>query len=270
MPLPGDRLFPSADSVDPVIARCENIAVCGCRIHGPVDRLLHPGLRSLDLLGNQLAGGVDLASLPIGLAHLSLLVNQLVNKDPRRMNLAIGAYHDSSLKPFVLPAVREAILRVGADAEHEYADAFGDPEFNESAERLLFADDIRASARDRIFTMQTLGSTGALHVASAFLRRFNENHTVYISRPTYAKYPALLRAVRCQVREYPYLDFTRKCVDVDGMCAALGWAPPHAVVLLQASGHNPTGLDPSRDEWKRVVDVLPTCCRSSIARTTAS
>lgn len=33
-------------------------------------------------------------------------------------------------------------------------------------------------------------------------------------------------------------------------------APEKAVIILQASGHNPTGCDPTREQWKQIATVI--------------
>ena len=41
----------------------------------------------------------------------------------------------------------------------------------------------------------------------------------------------------------------RRGLDFEGMCHTLGKAPPGSAVLLHACAHNPTGVDPTPDQW---------------------
>ena len=43
---------------------------------------------------------------------------------------------------------------------------------------------------------------------------------------------------------------------VQGMLEDLHAAPEGSIVLLHACAHNPTGVDPTLDEWRRVLDVV--------------
>jgi len=43
---------------------------------------------------------------------------------------------------------------------------------------------------------------------------------------------------------------------VQGMLEDLNAAPEGSIVLLHACAHNPTGVDPTLDEWRRVLDVV--------------
>lgn len=40
------------------------------------------------------------------------------------------------------------------------------------------------------------------------------------------------------------------------MLADLSKAPRGSCVLLHACAHNPTGVDPSRQQWTQIVDVV--------------
>ena len=40
------------------------------------------------------------------------------------------------------------------------------------------------------------------------------------------------------------------------MLEDLGAAAPGSIVLLHACAHNPTGVDPTLDEWRNVLDVV--------------
>ena len=39
------------------------------------------------------------------------------------------------------------------------------------------------------------------------------------------------------------------------MLEDLEGAPPGAIVILQPCAHNPTGIDPNKDQWMEIADV---------------
>ena len=43
---------------------------------------------------------------------------------------------------------------------------------------------------------------------------------------------------------------------VQGMCEDLSGAPVGSVVLLHACAHNPTGVDPTPDQWQGILKVV--------------
>jgi len=50
--------------------------------------------------------------------------------------------------------------------------------------------------------------------------------------------------------EYAYYEPKTRGFDFNGMIASLKKAPKGSIILLHASAHNPTGVDPTMDQWK--------------------
>lgn len=57
------------------------------------------------------------------------------------------------------------------------------------------------------------------------------------------------------MRPYRYFDKKTKGLDFDGMIADLKAATPGSTVLLHTCAHNPTGVDPTMEQWKIIADV---------------
>lgn len=56
--------------------------------------------------------------------------------------------------------------------------------------------------------------------------------------------------------EYNYYNPQTKGVDIKGMLSSLEKAEPGSVVLLHACAHNPTGVDPTQEDWKKICEVM--------------
>ena len=57
------------------------------------------------------------------------------------------------------------------------------------------------------------------------------------------------------VKSYTYYD-NRTCgLDAVGMVRDLGALPSGSIVLLHASAHNPTGVDPTEQQWRDIAKV---------------
>ena len=67
---------------------------------------------------------------------------------------------------------------------------------------------------------------------------------------------ALFKNVGIAPVEYPYYDARTIGLDFQGFKSTLENAPPRSVILLHACAHNPTGVDPTRDEWKELAEVI--------------
>lgn len=49
---------------------------------------------------------------------------------------------------------------------------------------------------------------------------------------------------------------TTRAVDFDGLIEDLSNAPEGAVIILHACAHNPTGCDPTQEQWQLIADVI--------------
>ena len=58
------------------------------------------------------------------------------------------------------------------------------------------------------------------------------------------------------IRRYCYWDQVKCGVDMAGLLEDLRGAPEHSVVVLHACAHNPTGADPTQDEWLQILKVM--------------
>lgn len=57
-------------------------------------------------------------------------------------------------------------------------------------------------------------------------------------------------------KQHRYWDPVGRKLDIAGMLADLQAAPEGSVILLHACAHNPTGVDPTRDQWKQIAAVM--------------
>lgn len=56
--------------------------------------------------------------------------------------------------------------------------------------------------------------------------------------------------------EYTYWNEKTRNIDLDGMLNDLRNAPENAVIILHACAHNPTGCDPTLEQWNKIADVI--------------
>lgn len=109
-------------------------------------------------------------------------------------------------------------------------------------------------------TLQTISGTGAVHLGALFLAKFYlkvyHNATIYMSNPTWANHHQIFTNVGLSLANYPYWQPSTRGLDINGMLQALETAPEHSIVLLHACAHNPTGVDPTREQWKQIAEVM--------------
>ncbi|KAI6084866.1 pyridoxal phosphate-dependent transferase [Hypoxylon rubiginosum] len=181
------------------------------------------------------------------------------DQDPKKVDLGIGAYRDNNAKPWVLPVVKKAdeILRDDPELNHEYAPIAGITSFtSKAAELILGGVDSPAIKEKRVTSVQTISGTGAVHLGALFLARFYTGKKVYLSDPTWANHNQIFSNVGIPIAKYPYFSKETRGLDFEGMKAALHGAPEGSIILLHACAHNPTGVDPTLDQWKEIAEIL--------------
>ncbi|TDZ35818.1 Aspartate aminotransferase [Colletotrichum spinosum] len=181
------------------------------------------------------------------------------DESPDKVDLGIGAYRDDNAKPWVLPVVKKAdeILRNDPELNHEYAPIAGIVSFTGKANELMLGADSPAIREKRTTSVQTISGTGAVHLGALFLAKFYKgNRTVYISNPTWANHNQIFGNVGLPIAQYPYFSKQTKGLDFEGMKSAISAAPDRSIILLHACAHNPTGVDPTQDQWKEIAALL--------------
>merc|ERR1719277_972027 len=80
---------------------------------------------------------------------------------------------------------------------------------------------------------------------------------IWISDPTWGNHPTIFKKAGLDVKTYPYYDPASKGFNFEGMMKALKeQASEGAMVLLHACAHNPTGVDPTEEQWKQIAKVM--------------
>lgn len=171
----------------------------------------------------------------------------------------VGAYRDDQGKPYVLPSVREAEQKiVSQQLNKEYAGITGVPEFTQSAAVLAYGAD--SSALDRLAITQSISGTGALRIGGAFIQRFYPGaKKIYLPNPSWANHGAVFKDSGLEVEKYRYYNKDTIGLDFDGMLADIKAAPKGSVFLLHACAHNPTGVDPTPEQWKQISSAVKDC-----------
>lgn len=131
----------------------------------------------------------------------------------------------------------------------------GHPDFVSVARQITFKDTLESRV---IASMQTISGTGALHFIARLLSDVVQPKTIWFSNPTWENHPKIWSHVNAGIEQrfYPYYDDKTSTLDIEGMISTLKeQASKGDVILLQACAHNPTGLDPSREQWEAIAAV---------------
>ncbi|RFN52982.1 aspartate aminotransferase [Fusarium flagelliforme] len=180
---------------------------------------------------------------------------------PKRVNLAAGIYRtdeDKSWPLDIVCKVEKQLYEEASQTRHDYLPIEGDMQFVGLAQNLLFApigDRLAESETLRIASVQTISGTGANHLGALFVAQNLRPQNLWVSDPTWANHHIIWEAVGLVPRLYPYYRKSDHLLNFDGMIQTLEEAQPGDCVLLHACAHNPTGIDPSKDQWKVIAEL---------------
>lgn len=178
-----------------------------------------------------------------------------------KVNLTVGAYRDEEGKSVTLPSIREAEKRVyEANEGHEYLTQDGLEAFTKCAQGLFFGEDSDVLKENRCYTIQAISGTGAIRLGADFISTHLKGREVFIPDTTWANHRALFEAAGCAVGTYKYLNDAGLGLDFEGFLGSLRTLPSGSVVLLQLCAQNPTGVDPTMDQWVSVMEVVKEKC----------
>lgn len=175
------------------------------------------------------------------------------DSNPDKINLSVGVYQDESGETPVMKCVRMAEQKLlDAAGSKKYLPIDGTPEYREAIGRLVLGDAL--FDQDSVFSSsaQTPGGTVSLRLAGETLRRVFNVDTIWMSNPTWANHPKIYEAAGLKVEKYDYLDESGTGLDFDRVLESLSQAQPNQAVLMHTVCHNPTGVDPSVEQWKQL------------------
>eukprot|EP00670_Eutreptiella_braarudii_P014065 CAMPEP_0174318098 /NCGR_PEP_ID=MMETSP0810-20121108/7991_1 /TAXON_ID=73025 ORGANISM="Eutreptiella gymnastica-like, Strain CCMP1594" /NCGR_SAMPLE_ID=MMETSP0810 /ASSEMBLY_ACC=CAM_ASM_000659 /LENGTH=867 /DNA_ID=CAMNT_0015428233 /DNA_START=18 /DNA_END=2621 /DNA_ORIENTATION=- len=178
-----------------------------------------------------------------------------------KLNLGVGAYRSEEGKPWVLPTVKAAEaklleLQEAGAINKEYLPIDGIPEFYSAALKLMLGDDCTPLKEGRVCSVQCLSGTGGLRLAAACIGQFQKGASIYVPNPTWGNHNKIFPREGVPVKSYTYYKPETCGLDFEGMCADLNAMPSGSVVLLHACAHNPTGVDPTEEQWAEIASIV--------------
>lgn len=194
---------------------------------------------------------------PIEVLDMSRMYQE--DENPNKINLTVGGYKDENGRPWVLPVVRETERELSEDpgTTHEYLPALGSPDANKAAIQLLLGDQHPAIRTGRAFSIQSIGGTGPLRVGAEFLQQQIGCRTVRYSQPTWINHRDIfIKSGFTDVAPYPYWDPKTQAPCIEELMKMMTSSPPNTVFILHAVAHNPTGLDPTREQWQVICSIM--------------
>jgi aspartate/tyrosine/aromatic aminotransferase len=120
---------------------------------------------------------------------------------------------------------------------------------------MLFGDDSKLVADGLVAVAQTLSGTGSLRLGAEFLKRYAPGKKVYISTPTWGTHTSIMEHAGLGTASYKYWNESGRNLDFNGMVDDIKKAPEGSIFLLHAAAHNPTGVDPTKEQWDQILEA---------------
>lgn len=189
---------------------------------------------------------------------------------PNRVNLGAGIYCGDEGQSWPLEVVGRVEKSLHAQSNirrHDYLPIEGDQRFLSVARDLIFSPPkirtedsssslVRSPPDARIVSVQAVSGTGANHIGARFLAETIRPRCVWLSNPTWDNHHTIWNSVGVPQRRYPYYNPATRSLDFAALMETLEReAQPQDVVVLHACAHNPTGLDPSQEQWMAIADL---------------
>lgn len=172
----------------------------------------------------------------------------------KKVNLSVGAYRTEEGKPWILPSVHAAeklVLETATDKEYQPID--GKPEYKRPVQELIFTEELLNSGC--VATVQALSGTGSLQMISQFMK-FMGVTKVWGPDPTWGNHPKIFGRAGLEYDKYPYWHQETRSLNFAGMMEGISKMQEGDCILLHAVAHNPTGVDPTPEQWQQIVAAV--------------
>ena len=177
--------------------------------------------------------------------------------NPKKINLSVGVYQDATGKTPILESVRQAgRLVLERQKTMSYLPIPGSPAYAAAVQRLMFGEGHEVETSGRAATSHTPGGTGALRVAADFVHQQFPKATVWLTQPTWPNHPQIFAAASVPTRSFPYFDAKTNGLAFEEALAAIKKMPAGDILLLHGCCHNPTGIDPTPEQWQTLADAI--------------
>ena len=177
--------------------------------------------------------------------------------NPDKVDLTLGVYMDETGLCPVFEAVQQAQQAlVSEERTKVYMPPQGDLDYLNGIRSLVCGETGLTTLGDRTSAVQTPGGCGAVRLGAEVLYAAAPEATVWVSDPTWPVHIPLMGSVGLQFKSYRYYSSDMKGLDFEAMLADLESAKPGDVVLLHGCCHNPSGVDPTLEQWRVLADLM--------------
>jgi aspartate aminotransferase len=175
------------------------------------------------------------------------------NADQRdhKIDMLVGVYRDETGQTPVMQQVQIAERKLANDAvSKSYKMLSGNLEFNDHMAKFILGDSKRFTEQ---CTIQTVGGSGALRVIADFIAILSPTAVIWNTDPGYLNHRPIMEGAGLKVNPFRW-QHNEGVLDIEACFEDLAHAKEGDILLLHASCHNPSGVDPSLSQWQQFID----------------
>lgn len=188
---------------------------------------------------------------------LGLIEKYNEDPNPKKVNLGVGVYYDNEGHLPILDCVKKVEMELAEkNLPHNYLPIDGLTGYRQACQNLLFGPNHEAVQSGRIATTASLGGSGALRIGAEFIHHWLPDAKVYVSNPTWANHIGIFESAGCKVNKYPYYDPDTNGIKIAELKNFLSNLEAGNIVLLHPCCHNPTGIDPTVQQWDDILTII--------------
>lgn len=203
-------------------------------------------------------------------------LTEFYNNDPNpaKVNLTVGIYKDNNGHVTTFPSVLKAQSLVNHNYNQKnhnlaYLPINGSQFYSENVLKFIWNDSVMGLGQDyishdKINFIQTLSGTGAIAITAKFLSSFLSN-SIWLPNYSWPNHLNIFKQngfSKENIFKYDYYNHQTGEISIENWLDQLKNSVPTSkrstpqCILLHACCHNPTGVDPTREQWKLIIDTI--------------
>ena len=166
-----------------------------------------------------------------------------------KQNLTIGEYRDYKGNPYKLKVVEKA-MKEYIPSSFSYSPLYGNQKFIDESIKLIFG-----KLDEDVCGFQTPSGTGAILVMCTLLNK-TTNPVIFCPSITWKNHYSIIKQANLVLKEYDYASMISSQEDLIQFKDSLKESKERDIILLQTCCHNPLGFDPTREQWKKICEII--------------
>ena len=173
----------------------------------------------------------------------------LEDNSQNKQNLTIGEYQDYKGNPYKLKVVEKA-MKEYIPSSFSYSPLYGNQKFIDESIKLIFG-----KLDEDVCGFQTPSGTGAILVMCTLLNK-TTNPVIFCPSITWKNHYSIIKQANLVLKEYDYASMISSQGDLIQFKDSLKESKERDIILLQTCCHNPLGFDPTREQWKKICEII--------------